>query len=108
LFASAQEFGSGDIKLTVQPSYIIQVTSAMFTGVLCTLKVNGSRVTAKAIRCHPKCDTGLVAEVNPIDNAATVFTREPLYPGLWSPIVFGIIRSTNTTVSVDSLEAAIY
>ena len=109
VFSSAQsEFGNGNLKFIVQPSYIIKIDSSMFTSSICTTKVGSIRVDCKAIRCRPKCDTGLVVEINPKDNPADDWVFEKLEPGYWKPIIFGRIRSTNTTIDLDSLECAVY
>ena len=61
----------------------------------------------KGYMAHPKCDTGLVLEINFLKDAPTVWTVVSAPPGIMMGAIFRRIRMRNTTVPLGGVHGLV-
>jgi hypothetical protein len=107
LGVSAQQYTGFE---TMQPDAIIKIVKADTTGLQGKIHTTwqGAWVVCKGYMASPKCDTGLVVEINPWSEPDTNFwVTLPAPPGFWMGQIFRRIRALNTTVPLDSLRCSV-
>jgi len=92
-----------------QPSRTMKMDDSMFCAAdsIDTVTMNGTPRECLAAYLSAKSDTGLVIEINYLNDPAGEWSILRLEPGVWIGAFFRIWRWRNTTATPDSLRFAL-